>query len=388
MQIELGERLRELRRRDGRTQEDLAKALDVTSQAVSRWEKGICYPDMALIPPIANYFGISIDELFGYKNDRDRKVDAIIERIDEFHLEVRGDGAWLDECLDILRLGLAEFPQNEKLRITLADTLSTAGWRRHREWLYYDEEGYIQYNYDRHKQNKYWTEAVEICESLVSTASDNTIVTRAITILVQLYRNFGETEKAIAYAKRMPELKSCREIMLATATDGKDEAKYIGDFLLKSAREFSDQLVYGLITDLRHYQSDLPIEKIKGCISLFHMICDDGNLGGYHDDVTKLYLYLSRIQWERGYHDDAFLSLDEALKHARRLEKQLDGEEHSLTAPLVSFVRCEVAPGAYTPEDLPESWPYWCNPDYGEVEKEIKADPRWDEWVEKCKEKP
>lgn len=40
MQIELGEQIRQLRRRDGRTQEDLAQALEVTSQAVSRWEKG------------------------------------------------------------------------------------------------------------------------------------------------------------------------------------------------------------------------------------------------------------------------------------------------------------------------------------------------------------
>ena len=66
MEVKLGEHLRSLRRRDGRTQEDLAAALDVTPQAVSRWENGSCYPDMALIPSMANYFGVTIDELFGY----------------------------------------------------------------------------------------------------------------------------------------------------------------------------------------------------------------------------------------------------------------------------------------------------------------------------------
>ncbi|MBQ1565620.1 MAG: helix-turn-helix transcriptional regulator [Clostridia bacterium] len=44
--IRLGERIRELRLRDGRTQEALAGKLGVTAQAISRWEKGICYPDM------------------------------------------------------------------------------------------------------------------------------------------------------------------------------------------------------------------------------------------------------------------------------------------------------------------------------------------------------
>ena len=79
--IQLGERIKEFRQRDGRTQEALANALGVTAQAVSRWEKGICYPDMGMIPSIANYFGVSIDELFGYDNERSKKIDALVERI-------------------------------------------------------------------------------------------------------------------------------------------------------------------------------------------------------------------------------------------------------------------------------------------------------------------
>ena len=54
--IVLGERIKALRRRDGRTQEALASELVVTAQAVSRWEKGVCCPDLELIPSIASYF--------------------------------------------------------------------------------------------------------------------------------------------------------------------------------------------------------------------------------------------------------------------------------------------------------------------------------------------
>lgn len=64
MQLDLGPKIRELRRRHGRTQEALATALGVTSQAVSRWESGGSYPDMNLLPSIANYFNVTIDELF------------------------------------------------------------------------------------------------------------------------------------------------------------------------------------------------------------------------------------------------------------------------------------------------------------------------------------
>ena len=78
MQLNIGTKIKELRRRDGRTQEALAEALGVTNQAVSRWESGGSYPDMELLPAIANYFHVSIDELFGYQNDREEKIKAIL----------------------------------------------------------------------------------------------------------------------------------------------------------------------------------------------------------------------------------------------------------------------------------------------------------------------
>lgn len=73
MQLNLGSKIRELRHRDGRTQEALADALGVTPQAVSRWEQNGSYPDMELLPSLANFFGVTIDELFGYQSDREKR---------------------------------------------------------------------------------------------------------------------------------------------------------------------------------------------------------------------------------------------------------------------------------------------------------------------------
>lgn len=386
MQLKIGDNIRFFRRRDSKTQEALADALGVTSQAVSRWESNGSYPDMELMPSIANFFGISLDELFGLSSDREKRIDEIIAKADSFGYLSRGDDEWVDECLSGLRCGLIEFPQNERLLIKLADALCEAGWRRHHEWLYYDDEGFIQHNYDVHRKNEYWAESVKLCESLVGSASDHTIVTKAISILVLLYRNFGENDKAIAYAERMPALRHCRELELASAADGKLEAEYIGSALLEMASQFATQLVYGLITDKNNFKSDLPIAKLKGAIAIFDLVCEDGNYGSYNGILIELYLYLSRVQWERGYHDDAFASLDCALERARSLEALCDGAEHRYTAALVRFVKTKAMPHSDIAKNLPSDWPMWCNPDYSQVEKEIKSDPRWTKWLEKTQQ--
>lgn len=56
-----------LRKAKGVTQEEMGTALGISYQAISKWENDTALPDIQMIPKIAKYFGISIDELFGYK---------------------------------------------------------------------------------------------------------------------------------------------------------------------------------------------------------------------------------------------------------------------------------------------------------------------------------
>lgn len=381
--LKLGEKIRELRKQAGRTQEDLAHALGVTCQAISRWEANGGYPDMEIMPAIANYFHVSIDELFGYHGDRARKVDEIIDKIHSMQIEARGDDLWIEDAIDMLREGLAEFPQNEKLLILLAEVLASAGWRKHKEHLYYDVEGYIRHDADLHQKNPYWIEAVKVCENLVGTVQDVTIKNRAIYVLVLLYRNLGETKKAILYAQQMPSLASCKEMLLTASTDGREQAGYIGELLLLLADTLAEQTVYALVSNEKHFDSDLPIHKLQGVIGLFGLLCEDEHFGPYYKRLVELYLYLSRVQWERGYHDDAFMSLNKALKHARAYDALLDERSFQYTAPLLCCVQPQLITGRKITKTLAESWPVWSNPDYSQVEKEIKADPRWATWVQK-----
>jgi len=73
MALNIGANIKKLRTEKGVTQEQLAEHLSITYQSVSKWENGITSPDLYLVPAIAEYFEVSIDELFqpnmqGYKN--------------------------------------------------------------------------------------------------------------------------------------------------------------------------------------------------------------------------------------------------------------------------------------------------------------------------------
>ena len=65
----IGDKIRLLRKNKGITQHQLAEELSVSSQSVSKWENHVSVPDISLLPVIARYFGITMDELFSYRLD-------------------------------------------------------------------------------------------------------------------------------------------------------------------------------------------------------------------------------------------------------------------------------------------------------------------------------
>lgn len=73
----IGERIAYYRRLNAMTQEELAQLLNVSSQAVSKWEQKITSPDIMLLPELAELFKISIDELFGMNVDTEPMFNLV-----------------------------------------------------------------------------------------------------------------------------------------------------------------------------------------------------------------------------------------------------------------------------------------------------------------------
>lgn len=202
MQLDLGHKIRELRRRDGRTQEALAEALGVTSQAVSRWEANGGYPDMEMIPAIANFFHVSIDELFGYHDNREERIKKILE---EARQQIQNQGNVLGKdigdyegCVQLLREASEEFPNEPEILYLLGSALYRLGWQKYggRLCRKTGDTEYIHDHVEYNSKNIYWKETLQVWERLLKLDISSDLRGTTAYMATMLYGDMGEYEKA------------------------------------------------------------------------------------------------------------------------------------------------------------------------------------------------
>ena len=85
--LTLGERIAEGRKKCGYTQEAFAELLDVTPQAVSKWENDVSCPDIQLLPKISQILGLSVDELLTGRKSVSAEVPEVEKTIDTSKLK-------------------------------------------------------------------------------------------------------------------------------------------------------------------------------------------------------------------------------------------------------------------------------------------------------------
>ena len=79
MNLPIGTNIKKLRRENNMTQEQLARRLGIAFQSVSRWENGQVYPDIELMPAIAEVFGVSVDSLMGIPEaEKERLASTLV----------------------------------------------------------------------------------------------------------------------------------------------------------------------------------------------------------------------------------------------------------------------------------------------------------------------
>lgn len=209
MEIKLGRKIRKLRKERNISQEVLAEALGISFQAVSKWENENAMPDVAMIPAIASYFGVSTDELFDYNlMETEQKVMQIVEKAANCR------DKHPEEAERILRDGLKQFPGNGILLNNLLYTMRSP------------------------ERNE---EVITICKALIENfegyAVDEEIRFDALRILAETYAAMGQKKAAEECLDKLPEIYFTKLGKTAELLDGDKALKAAQSQLWLSSNE-------------------------------------------------------------------------------------------------------------------------------------------------------
>lgn len=89
MNINISENIKNLRKKKDITQEQLADFLNISNVAVSKWERGETYPDISLLPVLAKFFEVTVDDLLGYDA---LKTQSEVTQIEKEYWQLRATG--------------------------------------------------------------------------------------------------------------------------------------------------------------------------------------------------------------------------------------------------------------------------------------------------------
>ena len=198
MKLKIGEKIKELRYEKGLTQEEIGALIGISAQSVSKWERGEGYPDIEMLPPLANYFGISIDELLG--------ADANSKKYDEINAlwaENNKNGLHKDN-IDLMKKALKTFPNDALLLVQLSTSLEKAGTT--------DEE-----------KAENLRESIAIQEQIIKYCDDCEVRGATMYNICFAYLKNGEREKALEQAKKLPNLYKARENALVCILGGEEK---------------------------------------------------------------------------------------------------------------------------------------------------------------------
>ncbi len=310
--IKIGEKIRLLRKKNDVTQDKLADHLGVTPQAVSRWESGVCYPDMNALPAIADYFSVSMDELLCYTGvQKAAKVKDYLAEVE--HLLDRDKVA---EALELLRRAMAEIPSDHSLQLETAGVLSLyAGML--------DESG----SGERVEAaiTALLSEAVSLCRHILEDSTDDGLRDETKKTLCNIYAHqLGNLAQAEEIADQLHGMSVSREIIRATMLTG--------DIAFGQAQQnlilFADNMwwhLYNLacVPDIAgdRYSTAEKIAILKKGIALFEVVFDDQPLF-YADRLANSYRQLAMLYLSSGYAAEALECFEQMAEWAIRYDER------------------------------------------------------------------
>ena len=189
--MNIGTKIKELRKQRGITQEQLANAIGISFQAVSKWENNLALPDISLAPILASYFGISMDELFDFHlSELEAAVDAVCKDAYQYR---ESDPP---KSRAILEEGLKTYPDNDIILNNLLYVI----------------------NYTENPD-----ETIAIASKLSENTRESDVKYDALRFLAYAYKAKGNMDSAKAALEQIPEIYFTKLTEIAYLLEGKEK---------------------------------------------------------------------------------------------------------------------------------------------------------------------
>lgn len=308
-----GKNIKELRLNNNMTQEKLAEILNISPQAVSRWETDAAMPDISLLPPLANLFTVTTDYLLcmdTYQKDL-RKAE-----FDEAFFEYwKHDDK--EKNYNIAVKAVAEYPGN----MEYVEWLASAEY-----YMAFEKRGTIAEN-NEEEFNRLLDSAIKHYKIVLDSNTSENLRDKALHGIVLSYHFKGNLEKAKEYALT-EEDKDKRNELLVWCLDGIEKRKH--------CQTLSDQKLMHFISSLQFGYKTLDV--CNAIEKVLYILFPDENFQFHNNILTYNFIDKAFFLCGEKRYDKAIEELKKARYHAEQDTLFAKQSSYQYTAPLFNLV--------------------------------------------------
>lgn len=319
MKIHISENIRKLRQEKEITQETLAEFLGVTFQSVSRWERGDGYPDITLLPAIASFFNVSVDDLLGINKVRnEQKIQEYLELYDSMKLND------LPSTLYEYEKAVKEFPGDFRISVRYMQLLHEVKIRT------LSIDSILAGEYKKTSE-----EISKIYKNIQQHCTDDSIRMRSKTIMIShlLWKYDCICNEEGKYGVYKEYLQQANEIIntLPEMCDSREIISTDRENYYETHKHTLEELIFLLHEELFGYclycSTQDRIRQYESLQTLLELVYPDGNFG--KNCFNRLYNsgHLGYLYQQAGDDKNALEYLKKAAIYAKELDNTPDGSE-------------------------------------------------------------
>ncbi len=309
MEINLKDKLRALRQQKNVTQEALANHLGITPQSVGKWERGEGFPDITLLPKIAFYFDVTVDELLGVEQARVEEAIAEYQRQSNIYRH-NGEN---QKNLELWEKAYSEFPNDCRVIEGLMSAINRDGI----------------YPCPKNEAER----IIALAQELLEKTTDSKQRENAIKTLCYTYESIDK-EKALYYADMFSSFYATREYFRAYILDGEEGVEACQNYIRLLI--FDAAMTAMSMTSKADFSHEETIEAFQFAIDILKRLYSDGNIGFDSNMVSLYYQYIAIEYAEMKDADNTLRALEDSAKYAV-ISANL--EDMDYTAPMVNRLK-------------------------------------------------